>query len=301
MVHHRVHRILAWRGPAGDARHLRRGRRGGAHRRSGRGRGRVRHPGAGGPASGAVIAWSTHLPLDGVPFRDLMSERLGLPVLVDNDANVALLAEYRARRGRGRGDAVMLTLGTGIGGGLLLDGQVYRGARRARGRSSATSSWTTTGRLPGRLPRPRLPRGACVGDRDRPRGGRAGARDPGLGARAAAGGRARDHRRDRHGAGPRRRPGGARGAGRRRARGSASAWSSARERVQPGDDRDRRRRASRRATCCSTRRAQVVAERALPPTAGIVRVVRAHFGERGGDDRRRAARARRARRLEVGE
>jgi glucokinase len=75
-----------------------------------------------------VSEWSTHLPLEGVPFRDLMSERLGLPVWVDNDANVALLAEHRAGAARDARHAVLLALGTGIGGGLLLDGRLYRGA-----------------------------------------------------------------------------------------------------------------------------------------------------------------------------
>ena len=73
-------------------------------------------------------AWSTHLPLEGVPFRDLMSERLGLPVHVDNDANVALLAEHRRGAAVGRDHAAMVLLGTGIGGGLLLNGRIYRGA-----------------------------------------------------------------------------------------------------------------------------------------------------------------------------
>ena len=80
-------------------------------------------------ASSGVSEWSTHLPLEGVPFREVMAERLGLPVFVDNDANLALLAEARAGAARGASHAVMLTLGTGIGGGLLLDGRLYRGAR----------------------------------------------------------------------------------------------------------------------------------------------------------------------------
>jgi glucokinase len=71
---------------------------------------------------------SVHLPLEGVPFRDLMSERLGLPVAVDNDANCAMLAEHRAGAAEGAGHAALLTLGTGIGGGLVLDGRLYRGA-----------------------------------------------------------------------------------------------------------------------------------------------------------------------------
>ena len=76
-----------------------------------------------------VSAWSTHLPLEGVPFKDLMSERLGLPVYVDNDANVALLAEHRHGAARGSDHAVMLALGTGIGSGMLLGGRLYRGGR----------------------------------------------------------------------------------------------------------------------------------------------------------------------------
>ncbi len=76
-----------------------------------------------------VSRWSTHLPLEDVRFRDIMSERLGLPVVVDNDANAALLAEARAGAAQGVAHAVMVALGTGIGSGLLLDGKVYRGAR----------------------------------------------------------------------------------------------------------------------------------------------------------------------------
>jgi glucokinase len=80
-------------------------------------------------AARGASEWSTHLPLEGVPFRELMAERLGLPVFVDNDANLALLAESRAGAARGASHALMLTLGTGIGGGLLLGGRLYRGAR----------------------------------------------------------------------------------------------------------------------------------------------------------------------------
>jgi glucokinase len=76
-----------------------------------------------------VSRFSNHLPLDGVPFRDLMSERLGLPVLVDNDGNASMLAEARNGAAAGAQHAVMISLGTGIGGGLWLNGAVYRGAR----------------------------------------------------------------------------------------------------------------------------------------------------------------------------
>lgn len=78
-----------------------------------------------------VALMAVNLPLADVPFRDLMSERLGLPVWIDNDANVAMLVEHRHGAARGARTAVMLTLGTGIGGGLVLDGQVFRGSTGA--------------------------------------------------------------------------------------------------------------------------------------------------------------------------
>ncbi|HET8813342.1 MAG TPA: ROK family protein [Solirubrobacterales bacterium] len=76
---------------------------------------------------GVAIA-AVNLPLADVPIRDIVSERVGLPVFVDNDANVAALAEYLYGAARGRPQTVMLTVGTGIGGGLILNGEVYRGS-----------------------------------------------------------------------------------------------------------------------------------------------------------------------------
>jgi glucokinase len=79
------------------------------------------------PATGEA-GFSTHLPLAGLRFQDVMEERIGLPVFVDNDTNLAVLAEQRAGAARGALDVAMLTLGTGIGGGLVLGGRLYRGA-----------------------------------------------------------------------------------------------------------------------------------------------------------------------------
>jgi glucokinase len=70
-----------------------------------------------------------NLPLADVPFRDVMSERLGIPAFIDNDANVATLVEVQFGAARGARDVVGLTIGTGIGGGLVLDGKLYRGSR----------------------------------------------------------------------------------------------------------------------------------------------------------------------------
>ena len=74
---------------------------------------------------------AVNLPLLDIPIRELMSERLGLPTFVDNDANCAALAEHRFGAARRATDAVLLTIGTGIGGGLIVDGEVYRGSRGA--------------------------------------------------------------------------------------------------------------------------------------------------------------------------
>ena len=78
-----------------------------------------------------IAVMSTHLPLAGVPFRDLLAERIGLPVFVDNDANAAMLAEWRFGAARGFGDAALLTIGTGIGGGLVVGGALQRGSQGA--------------------------------------------------------------------------------------------------------------------------------------------------------------------------
>lgn len=80
-----------------------------------------------------VAVSTTHLPLRGVAFRDVMAERLGLPVFVDNDANGALRAEQRFGAAAGVRTAVMLTIGTGIGGALLVDGRIVHGADGAAG------------------------------------------------------------------------------------------------------------------------------------------------------------------------
>jgi glucokinase len=71
---------------------------------------------------------AVNLDITDVPIRDIVAKRTGLPVFVDNDANVAALAEHRFGAAKGAQNAVMLTIGTGIGGGVIIDGQLYRGS-----------------------------------------------------------------------------------------------------------------------------------------------------------------------------
>jgi glucokinase len=76
---------------------------------------------------GRAVA-SVNVPLMNVDFRDRMRAQHGLPVAIDNDANAAAIAEWQTGAAQGARDVVMLTLGTGVGGGLILDGKPYRGA-----------------------------------------------------------------------------------------------------------------------------------------------------------------------------
>lgn len=74
-----------------------------------------------------VVVNAVNLPLNDVPIGDALSEQFDLPVFLDNDANVAALAEHRFGAAREARNAVVVTVGTGIGGGLILDGEVFRG------------------------------------------------------------------------------------------------------------------------------------------------------------------------------
>jgi glucokinase len=68
-----------------------------------------------------------------VPLAKLVGEQLGLPAWIENDANAAALAEHRLGAGRGADHMVLVTIGTGIGGGLILNGRLYHGASGAGG------------------------------------------------------------------------------------------------------------------------------------------------------------------------
>jgi glucokinase len=76
--------------------------------------------------TGRVVG-SVHVPLNDFDFRDHAAERFSIPVALDNDGNAAAIAEWKIGAGRGSSHMIMLTLGTGVGGGLILDGKPYRG------------------------------------------------------------------------------------------------------------------------------------------------------------------------------
>ena len=72
------------------------------------------------------ILWATNLPLTNVDLLARARERYGRPVGIENDASAAVLAEWRRGAGRGRANLLMLTLGTGVGGGIVVDGRLLR-------------------------------------------------------------------------------------------------------------------------------------------------------------------------------
>jgi glucokinase len=75
-----------------------------------------------------VVVTSPNLPLREVPVASRMQKALGVPVVLENDANAAALGEVACGAAVGYRHVVMVTLGTGIGGGLILDGRPYHGA-----------------------------------------------------------------------------------------------------------------------------------------------------------------------------
>ncbi len=84
-------------------------------------------------ASRTVVMFSPHLDWRREPLRARVAERIRIPVVVDNDANTMALAECRFGAGRGHRFVLCVTLGTGIGGALVLDHRVYRGANGMAG------------------------------------------------------------------------------------------------------------------------------------------------------------------------
>jgi glucokinase len=76
-----------------------------------------------------VVVECVNLPLRDFALREHMAARFRLPVGLDNDANAAAIGEWRAGAGRGVDDLVMLTLGTGLGGGVVAGGRPFRGYR----------------------------------------------------------------------------------------------------------------------------------------------------------------------------
>lgn len=87
-------------------------------------------PGIANSATG-IIEYSNNLDFHNVPMVKWISEQIGLPAFVENDANAAAYGEYVAGAAKGATNAICITLGTGVGGGIVIDGKIYAGSNFA--------------------------------------------------------------------------------------------------------------------------------------------------------------------------
>ncbi|MHA0858340.1 ROK family glucokinase [Paenibacillus sp. CMAA1364] len=74
-----------------------------------------------------IIIFAPNIGFKDVPIRSILEERLGKPIKIDNDANVAALGEVWSGAGRGVDNCICVTLGTGVGGGIIQSGKIYQG------------------------------------------------------------------------------------------------------------------------------------------------------------------------------
>ena len=86
-----------------------------------------------------IVLLTPNLGWVNLPLRQIIHERLGLPAALDNDANCAVLGEWWVGAARGARTAIGITIGTGIGGGLILDGKLFHGASDVAGEIGHTT------------------------------------------------------------------------------------------------------------------------------------------------------------------
>jgi glucokinase len=97
--------------------------------------------GAPGPldTKSGIVLLTPNLGWVNLPLRQIIHERLGLPAALDNDANCAVLGEWWMGAARGTRNAIGITIGTGIGGGIIIDGKLYHGASDCAGEIGHTT------------------------------------------------------------------------------------------------------------------------------------------------------------------
>ena len=145
----------------------------------------------------AMVVFAPNLAWRDEPLKQRLEEALGLPVVVENDANAAAWGEFTFGAGEDVEDLLMLTIGTGVGGGVVIDGDLLRGGFGMGAEVGHVRM--VPGRHPVRVRQPRLPGVLRLGPRPGPGGARVGpARSPGRPAadRTRRGRRRRDHRAD---------------------------------------------------------------------------------------------------------
>ena len=89
-------------------------------------------PGAIDPVNG-IVSYANNLDFYNVPMAKMLKERTGADFYIENDANAAAYGEFIAGAGKGTNDFIAITLGTGVGGGIIIDKKIYSGSNYAGG------------------------------------------------------------------------------------------------------------------------------------------------------------------------
>ncbi len=90
----------------------------------------VGSPGAIDPVNG-VVCFAGNLDFHNIPMAKMLKERMGVDFYIENDANAAAYGEYIAGAGKGTNNFIAITLGTGVGGGIIINGKIYAGSNYA--------------------------------------------------------------------------------------------------------------------------------------------------------------------------
>lgn len=90
----------------------------------------VGSPGAIDPKRG-VVSYSNNLGFENLPLCEMLKQRVGVDFYIENDANAAAYGEYIAGAGKGKDSFIAITLGTGVGGGIIIDGKLFSGSNYA--------------------------------------------------------------------------------------------------------------------------------------------------------------------------
>ncbi len=90
----------------------------------------VGSPGAIDPVNG-IVCYSNNIGFTDLPLADMLKTRTGIDFYIENDANAAAYGEFLAGAGKGTKDFIMITLGTGVGGGVIVNGKIYSGCNGA--------------------------------------------------------------------------------------------------------------------------------------------------------------------------
>ena len=90
----------------------------------------VGSPGAIDPKNG-IVSYSNNLGFENLPLCQMLKDRLGVDFYIENDANAAAYGEYIAGAGKGKDSFIAITLGTGVGGGIIIDGKLFSGSNYA--------------------------------------------------------------------------------------------------------------------------------------------------------------------------